>query len=49
MNHSSTSSGHAIPVNHHHQQQQNHTVISVASQPVSPPPNRPHLDLLLGN
>ncbi|KAJ0578723.1 putative ankyrin repeat-containing domain, PGG domain, leucine-rich repeat domain superfamily [Helianthus annuus] len=35
MNHPSTSSGHAIPVDHH-QQQQSHTIISIPSQPVSP-------------
>ncbi|XP_035846290.1 uncharacterized protein LOC110942046 isoform X14 [Helianthus annuus] len=33
MNHPSTSSGHAIPVDHH---QQSHTIISIPSQPVSP-------------
>ncbi|KAM0010900.1 putative ankyrin repeat-containing domain, PGG domain, leucine-rich repeat domain superfamily [Helianthus debilis subsp. tardiflorus] len=46
MNHPSASSGHAIPVNQQQQQQQNHTIISIPSQPVSPP-NRPHSDLLL--
>ncbi|KAJ0790415.1 putative ankyrin repeat-containing domain, PGG domain, leucine-rich repeat domain superfamily [Helianthus annuus] len=41
MNHPSTSSGHAIPVDHH-QQQQNHTIISIPSQPVSPPTPPPN-------
>ncbi|XP_022038462.1 uncharacterized protein LOC110941148 [Helianthus annuus] len=58
MNHPSTSSDHAIPVNHHQQQQQqNNTIISIPSQPVSPPappappppPNLPHSDLILGS